>query len=199
MISILKNKFLYLFLATLPIISIVGFRLYNPSPELVLMADPSMKITTSICFLILILSSYLTINNRTGERIDIFLFMAPMIKLFIIGFGFAFLDENIDEAAFTYSSMTPSWGTTILFTMFCFTQTAYIYNPNRQDIFYYCGIASMTTALIALIGYIFNLPYLYWYIDKISTGLAIKTAFMFFVLGFIFINIPRALNQETQD
>lgn len=77
-------------------------------------------------------------------------------------------------AAYTIFKDFPSFGTLAFFFLF---GIGYLVKSKAF------GVVLMVGASIALIGYVFSLPILYYHHEALSTGMAFNTATLFFLMG----------------
>lgn len=98
--------------------------------------------------------------------------VAPVVAYI---FGHTASDVGLDEID-TVSPGVPSLGTVAAVAMLA---SAIVFGSTKR----WFGIAVVLIALVALAGHLINVPVMYYYFDRFSTGLAIPTALSAGILG----------------
>lgn len=174
----------------------------------------TMKFTTALSFLISAVIVFF-ISERQGGRKDLaavtipvatlilFLLMGTLLTSVLFGITSGletlFIPER-EGAIFTAVPGRPSIGTMVNFlligaagltSLFMFTQKPRVYT--------FIGRTIVVIASIALVGFLLNMPVLYYTIPKISTGMALHTALFFFALGVALQYVSRTMcvDQES--
>lgn len=162
----------------------------------------SMKFTTAIAFVLSGITLYFIVRAREGEfdkaqvvlsitSLIIILLMGTLFFSAILGIRTGVEDLFIKEASGTVKTVTP--GRPSLPTMFNFILIASAgilttLNPgNLRSKLKIIGVIVGLIGTLAVAGYIFNAPYLYYFIEGVSSAIALHTAVLFIVLGIGFI------------
>jgi hypothetical protein len=88
-----------------------------------------------------------------------------------------------DDSPFTTSPFVPSVGTMIAFGLIVVVGIQALYDV--RSVFIPMFISTIGT--VATFGHLFNLPYAFYAIPEVSTGMAIHTALAFVAIGFSLI------------
>jgi len=162
------------------------------SPNLV-----SMKFFTAVSFLfsgiILFMFSYSEKKSSFSEiLIAFFSFAILLIMLLliisaifriIIGVEQLFIKEGYG----TIKSVTPgmpSIPTMINFILIALAGILAIFIPLKiKKVQIITGVIIGAIGFVAVLGYILNIPFVYYYIEGINTGMALNTAILFVIIG----------------
>lgn len=122
-----------------------------------------------------------------GNSLSVFLFMATLFFSYIFkiptGIENLFVQETSPVTIFSAPGL-PSLITMIDFTIFSiacilFTST----RPEKSLLIKISGLFITSTGVVAVLGFIFNLPILYFVWPSISTAIAPNTSIVFIILG----------------
>ena len=176
----------------------------------------TMKFTTAVSFLLsggILYYSIKKFNNEQsvyGLTIPVFsvllLFVMGVLLLSVFigartGIEDLFVQETADTV-FTTTPGRPSVGTMISFILIGLIGIFFLYDfkyLGRINMFF--GLVIGVIGLIALLGYLLNLSFLYYAIENFSTAMAVHTAILFVILGigFFVISINDNLKDETKN
>ncbi len=168
----------------------------------------TMKFVTAISFICSGLILFFVVRFEEGKRelakvvllvlgFLLFLLMATMILSFYVGMKSGIEDFFIQEgenAIQTTAPGKPSMVTVISFMLISTIPFLYTFQetPLRRRVIQ-CGCLISGVGILGLVGYIFNLPFLYYSLNGFSTAMAFHTAILFVLLGlgFVFISQGR--------
>ena len=143
---------------------------------------PSMKITTALMFL-----SCSFIYFFKDDRIKVvFAFLILSILFYTIGIYMGTPHEFINKSNEdkTIINGIPSISTMFSFFLFSvFFISCNMFNVKCKNIIYLIYIVAFMSQ-IALLGYIIDNHYLYFYIPNYSTGMALHTVFCFSIISY---------------
>ena len=88
---------------------------------------------------------------------------------------------NEQSSSYTYHQGIPSIATLFNFLLISLTG---LFKKFRKLI----GKTIMIVSSIAFVGYLFNIPFLYFYVEDLSTGMAVHTSILFLHLGLVLIH-----------
>ena len=165
----------------------------------------TMKFTTAISFLfsgiiLLALVHYLKGNLEIAE---ISLALFSTLLLFLVGSMFVAslvgVSTGIEqlviketEPSWTVEPGRPSTGTLIAFIIIGFVGILTVLKlPIVQTAYLFSGVALMTIGGLALLGYLLNMPALYYYLTDISTAMAIHTSTLFVLIGIGLLSLHK--------
>jgi hypothetical protein len=166
----------------------------------------TMKFTTALCFvcagLILFFINRYFIKPRDEEEIFIllssliiFVFMGTMLAGMFFGVKIGLSNLFVRELDVASGSIPgyPSLGTMISFFLIAFCGVVAVLDPKgHKDKISFFGLIVIAIGSLALVGYIFGFPYLYWDFSNVSNAMAIHTAFLFVLLGTGIMLLPKA-------
>ena len=156
-------------------------------------AFPSMKISTAICFVFAGFLTYLMRSNGVGIRSQVLGSAATFGILFIMGsvaiaglFGVKSGMESVFIRDALNTPLSPEPGMPALGTMAAFiligvAGIAWIFERRKWIMRLYVPVAAI--GLVAICGYLFNRPALYFYEPGQHNAMAVHTAALFAVLG----------------
>lgn len=162
----------------------------------------TMKFTTALCFgaTAFILNSMAQKSDELPPGIQMVLPAATLFILLIMSTllisSFTGVNSGIDslliqEKAGTVNTVTPgrpSVATMINFILITIASIlVHIDLAKYKKIFIWLGTAVAFIGALAVSGYIFHLPFLYFYVPNISTAMALSTAILFVLTGIGFI------------
>lgn len=177
----------------------------------------TMKIYTAICFMlsaiILLLLFRCSKIKKSCDECSLAIFLCSILIFFIMGtilletfFGvrygietFVFSEDSSPETEFPHraSVLTILLFLTIAVTGFLTYAYSKATKKRRDNIFFSCGWGCIVFGTIALIGYLTNIPLLYWKIPDFSNPIAVNTAFLFVVLGIGFVNLRQDVTETA--
>lgn len=163
----------------------------------------TMKFSTALCFFLSGLTLYFIIEIISGEKAiaHVIIPITTLIILIIMGTLLAstfleirtgiedlFVKEKIN-AIKTTTPGRPSVGTMLSFILIVIAAIySIISTKNLSLILNIIGIIVSIIGSIAIIGYIINMPILYYTVKNISTAMSFHTAALFIIIGLGFIN-----------
>ena len=113
-------------------------------------------------------------------------------SLLDIDLGLETLFPSDQNSAFTVSSGRPSYGTLIAFMLIgCIALFEGVTLDKFAKFKTIFSILVLIIAIVALLGYLFNVPVLYYYFESLSTAMAFNTAILFLLLGVGFLEISK--------
>ncbi|MGI0046821.1 MAG: ATP-binding protein [Nitrosotalea sp.] len=191
------SKFLAMIVFAVGVLVTIGWIFNVPVLESVLPHQVTMKFSTAISFVssgVILYSISKIQEGKLGvggiaiavSGTVIFLFMATFLVSNLsgtyTGIENLFVKETHNEN--TTVPGRPAIPTMIDFIMIVvagiFSQTNYI---KLKKLSFWIGLTILLSASLSLIGYMTNLPYLYYYIEGWSTGMAIHTSVLFVLSG----------------
>ena len=158
----------------------------------------SMKFDTAVAFVLSGISLYFIARAIEGEfdKAQVVLFIASLIITLLMGTLFlsallkihtGFEDLFVKEAAGTVKTVTPgrpSLPTMANFLLISFACILTILNPDKlPSKLKITGMAVGIIGALAVVGYIINAPYLYYFVEGINSAMACHTAILFVLLG----------------
>jgi hypothetical protein len=158
----------------------------------------SMKFTTAIAFIASGITLYFIVRSQEGEfdKAQVGLFITSMIILLLMGTMFfsdllkirtGLEDLFIKEASGTVKSVfpgRPSVPTMVNFILISVAGILTMVNVrNLRFMLKTVGIAVGSIGALAIAGYIFGAPILYFYIEGINSAIALHTAGLFVLVG----------------
>lgn len=107
-----------------------------------------------------------------------------------------FLVESQLDTVYTFAPGIPSIPTTVSFILIGMVGLFFLFDSSYTVmVFRIVAIGIALIAIIALLGYALDIPELYYYVDELSTGMAIHTAVLFFLLGVALLLSSRDSNR----
>jgi methyl-accepting chemotaxis protein len=173
----------------------------------------SMKFITAVAFLISgVILLLLNVQNKGDVSKIVILVLSFALLLLMVTFfvslftGISTGIENlfVKEAAGTVRTTVP--GVPAVPTIFCFILIAlsgvfYSWKDEPQKYYLFLGIITLLLGALAVMGYIFGVPYLYYNFPG-YTAMAIHTAILFVVCGLTLIlrgiNSNNSLPEENK-
>jgi hypothetical protein len=157
----------------------------------------TMKLSTALSFLSSGFILYLMndLRKRNSELARLLLPSPTMFVLFFMGIllvsslidvrtGIEDLFVKEDEAVQSVTPGRPSIGTMVSFILIVIASLASLRNAatlnKRLSV---VGLTIVVIGVLAVVGYIVNLPMLYYAVEGWSTAMALHTAFLFVLLG----------------
>jgi hypothetical protein len=165
----------------------------------------TMKFTTALCFVcagvMLFFINRHFIKPRDEEEIVIllsaliiFVFMGTLFAGMFLGIKIGLSNLFVRELDMAVGSIPgfPSIGTMISFFLVAFCGVVAVLDPKgHKDKISYFGFIVSTIGSLALVGFIFGLPYLCWEFSNISNPMAVHTAILFVLLGAGMMLLPK--------
>ena len=158
----------------------------------------TMKLTTAIAFFLSGIVLYFIVRSMEGEfeKAHVALSISSLTIILLMGtlFFSALLkiptgvdDLFIKEPAGAVKTVTPGRPSVPTMLNFMLMASAGIFtmlNPDKlRSKLRIIGLIVGTTGAVAIVGYIINVPLLYYYIEGINSAIAFHTAILFVLLG----------------
>jgi len=178
----------------------IGWLLDIPILKSIIPNAVTMKFSTSISFIFSGIAIYFLSKYTEGKTniakivipissLVVFLFMTTLLTAYIFGktsgIEQLFIKESSDAIKTSLPGM-PSFATIVNFILIIVGIFAF-FESRLKKLFTPIGYAISTIGIISIIGYGVNQPILYYYIDNVSTAMAIHTSFLFTSLGIALI------------
>ena len=178
----------------------IGWLLDIPILKSIIPNAVTMKFSTSISFIFSGIAIYFLSKYTEGKTniakivipissLVVFLFMTTLLTAYIFGktsgIEQLFIKESSDAIKTSLPGM-PSFATIVNFILIIVSIFAF-FESRLKKLFTPIGYAISTIGIISIIGYVVNQPILYYYIDNVSTAMAIHTSFLFTSLGIALI------------
>lgn len=156
----------------------------------------TMKFVTALCFVLsgLLLYGIVLARGKKSYFIQsllpllsllIFFFMGSLLMLFIfniqLGIENLFVRE-LSGAALTSVPGRPSLATVVAFILVAIAGIVISYKE-QTTVLEIIGVILVIISLVAVAGYIFDVPGLYYYVELFSTAMALHTAVLFGLIG----------------
>lgn len=166
----------------------------------------SMKFITAVCFVLsgVILFLSARCNEKETDWEDLLLIFSIFVLILIVGeliisilFNIRTGLENLFVSEEIGAKFTVAPGRPAIVTLINFVAIAMggLINLLKKDyclrVSHYGGMALMIIDSVAILGYIINVPLLYYYVVNFNTAMAFNTAVLFTVLGFGFFSIRK--------
>lgn len=160
--------------------------------------EVTMKFSTAISFVFSGIILYFVSNHYAGKigagqiaipisGLVIFLFMVTLLITNIVGVSNGveqlFVKES-ESAVETKSPGMPSVPTAVSFLLIIIVGIISLANSNRLKPILYIGYVIMAIGTVSLAGHLINQPLLYYYVENLSTAMAIHTSVLFALIGF---------------
>lgn len=175
--------------------------------------EVTMKFSTAVSFVFSGVILYFVSNHFAGKvgndqiaipisGLVIFLFMASLLATSILGVpnGIEQLFVTEDPAAVkTTLPGVPSIPTLFNFLLIVAVGMISLNNPYNLRPIRYIGYAILAVGAISLIGHLSDQPVLYYYVENISTAMAIHTGILFVLIGYALSQLksPQKLTYTT--
>lgn len=160
----------------------------------------SMKFITAICFVLsgimLVLISRLKLESANFEFLQTILPILSLLILLILAesflpliFGFAPGIENMllvekPGEVYSISPGLPAFPTMLNFALIALIGLLKTVNGTNRSIWtILMSYTLIIISVVALIGYVLNIPWLFYYVPKKSTAIAFTTAILFIIWG----------------
>lgn len=192
------TKFLGCAVSVIAITAIAGWVFDVPVLKSISPDWISMKFDTALCFFLSGISLYFIARAQEGARdlaqvwlcvtsLIIVLFMGVLFFSALLGVHTGAEDLFIKEtklAAKTVIAGRPSFPTMISFLFLALAGIVTMLNiKNLRLNLKIIGIIIGLTGLVAVMGYVINIPLLYYYIQDVNSAMAIHTAILFILSG----------------
>ena len=161
----------------------------------------TMKFTTALCFSLSGVTLFFMVCIIEGEldlsrlAVSLSAFTVLLIMLILLfssllkirtGMEDFFIKESPTVISMTISGQ-PSMGTIVNFILIAVGGLLVILNPqSRKKILLVLGWVMTLVALTAVVGYLINVPSLYYALEDISNAMALHTAILFVLFGIGF-------------
>ena len=205
-------KILGLIVIVSGIIVLTGWALDSAILKCLIPGGVSMKIFTALCFilsgvvLIVMASCFEGRLNLSHSvlpivSVTLLLIMATLFASPILGFRIAIEDFFTREAQDTFMTAAagmPSMGTALSFILIAIASLLTLFNTkNLRGKISLLGKAVGVLGGLALLGYLLKMPFLYYYLQGASTGMALNTALLFVVVSAGLVLLSRASADTT--
>ena len=179
----------------------IGWILDIPSLKSVIPNVVTMKFSTSISFVFSGITVYFISRYNEGKTrfaqiavpvsgFIVFLFMATLLTASIFGITSGieqlFVRENSDAVKTPHAGM-PSVPTMVNFILIIVAGMFAFSESRLKKLVTSIGWVVSIIGIISIVGYVVNQPILYYYIDNVSSGMAIHTSILFVLLGIALI------------
>jgi hypothetical protein len=191
-------KVLSLVVIIASIMVIIGWIFDNSILKSISPAWVSMKFDTAIAFLLSGITLYFIIRTIEGEfdKAQVALSITTLIILLVAGILFSstllgihtgaeglFIQEEAGSVK-TVTPGRPSLPTMLNFVLIAFAGILTLVNPDKVQLrLKSIGYVVGTTGALALVGYFFNAPLLYYFIEGRNSAMACNTAILFVLTG----------------
>ncbi|MEM3169318.1 MAG: HAMP domain-containing sensor histidine kinase [Candidatus Nitrosotenuis sp.] len=175
--------------------------------------EVTMKFSTAISFVFSGIMLYFVSNHFAGKigndqiaipisGLVIFLFMASLLTTSILGIPNGIEQLFVTEAPTAVKTTLPgipSIPTIINFLLIVVVGMISLNNSYKPRPIRYIGYVIMTVGAVSLIGHLSDQPLLYYYIENISTAMAIHTGILFVLIGYALSQLksPQKLTYTT--
>lgn len=172
----------------------------------------TMKFSTSISFIFSGITIYFVAQYTEGKigraqiavpvsGFVIFLFMVTILTGYVVGINTGIEQLFVREASNAVE--TPDAGRPSIPTMFNFILIVLagifaLSESKLRKFVSHIGYVILVIGAIAVIGHITNQPFLYYYVDAVSTGMAIHTSILFISLGLALILLQKNTSVEAK-
>ena len=166
----------------------------------------TMKFTTALCFSLSGVTLFFMVRIIEGEldlsrlMLSLAAFTVLLIMLILLfssllkirtGMEDFFIKESSAVISMTIPGQ-PSMGTIVNFILIAVGGLLVILNPQRRKkLLLTLGWVITLVALTAIVGYIINVPSLYYAFEDISNAMALHTSILFILFGFGFILLAK--------
>jgi len=199
------SKILALIVIVSAVVVMVGWIFDITALKSILPQFVTMKFVTAVSFLLSSVSLYCTIRvNEKGADVTkiilvfvnflIILIMTSLVISIFVGIKTGIEDLFISESAGAINTTVPGRPALATMIAFIFVASAGLLNmfgkSRRVRIAtLILGALIMIVGMLAIIGYVVNVPQLYGSFDDISTAMALHTAILFVIIGIGFVLI----------
>ena len=167
---------------------------------------PTMKFTTAICFSLSGVILFFMVRILEGEIdfsrliVSVAVFAILLIMLILFFSSLLGIHTGLEDLFFKESTVAvittmpgiPSLGTMVNFILIAVSGLLVILNSQRcKKSLLVLGWVITPVALVAVVGYIINVPSLFYAFEGISNAMALHTAILFVLFGFGFILLAK--------
>ena len=198
------SKIIALIVSMSGVIVMIGWIFNIPALTSILPQFVTMKFTTAVCFVLSGIVLYLTAinvqnNNDIAQLMSSFLsfvillIMASLLVSVFLGIKTGMEDLFVRESPGAVKTVVP--GRPALITMVNFLLIASVGllslfdKKNLLKVVNIFGLVTAFFGILAIIGYIADMPKLYGHFNNVSTAMALHTAILFVFLGIGFFII----------
>ena len=191
----------------------VGWFLNLPALTSIIPQWVTMKFSTALSFFVSGISLFFIAKMAEGHKstaqavlpitsLIILLLMATLLVSVIVGVRTGIEDLFVREAKGAIRTVTPgrpSLGTMIDFTLLGIAGIVALFEPaNHRKYLTWMGWIITVMGVVAIFGYIFDNPTLYYTISAWSTAMALHTAILFTLLGIALILLSRKFQSNNK-
>ena len=192
------SRALAIIVALTGVVVIFGWLMNIPVLTSVLPHWVTMKFSTALCFFFSGVTLFLITNAVVGRQEisrvtipigvgGILLLMASLLASTLLGVRIGIEDLFVEEkegAIMTTTPGRPSVGTMIDFILVAIAGILTMLNPEKfRPVIQKLGWIVGPIGAVALVGYVLDMPGLYYHWEGFSTAMAIHTAILFVMLG----------------
>ncbi|MBU1032386.1 MAG: hypothetical protein ABII13_01690 [Patescibacteria group bacterium] len=214
-----KNERLIILLAGIVtivgLLVMLGWFLDVPLLKSILPQWVTMKFSTALAFALSGITLYLIFlckrNSETAHVLlplsSLFILLLMLVLFLSVVFGIKSGIEDLfvrEDAGAVYTTVPgrPSIGTMIDFILIALLGLTAVFKVKRHRMFLRWGGGAISViGVIAILGYVFNVPELYYTVENVSTAMALHTAILFVLIGLdlVLLGIDSGqINQNTQ-
>ena len=166
----------------------------------------TMKFTTALCFSLSGVTLFFMVRVIEGEldlsrlMLSLSAFAALLMMLILFFSTLLGIQTGLEDLFFKESAVAilttipgkPSLGTIVNFILIAAGGLLVVLDPQRcWKKFFVLGWGITLVALVAVAGYLINVPSLYYSLEDISNAMALHTAILFVLFGFGFILLAK--------
>ncbi len=190
----------------------VSWVLDIPALESLIPNSVTMKFSTAVSFVFSGITIYFLAQYNDGKAgwaqiavpvsgFVIFLFMATILVAYVAGINSGIEQLFVREspnAVKTSEAGRPSIPTMINFILIIIAGLFALSENGLRKFVNAMGYAISIIGAIPIIGYITNQPLLYYYVNNVSSAMAIHTSILFVVLGIALIFLKKNTNMQSK-
>ena len=207
-------EFISIVVSFLGLVVLAGWYLEIEVLKSILPIWVSMKFSTALSFfisgLILYFSDRILKEESTYSRtiliililllwLNMVAFLLSTFSSFSTGIEEMFVSDVVAPIKTTFPGR-PSVGTMLNFILVVFLGAFGVYDLIKSRFYIYVvSVLIMSVAMLAILGYIFSVPMLYYYVEGISSAMAVHTAILFFLLGIGFYIIGKSRGKKHKE
>lgn len=204
-----KNIFIVIIIGIVFIVSlmvIIGWIFDIPILKSIFPGFITMKFSTAIAFIIsgIILLGIFKIfgNTLLNNRVTLFfsltllIFIGYILISSLLGIGIPIENlvvKEVADAVITIKLGLPSIATMLNFVLI---SIAGLFSFGKKIVFKPMAGIICILGISSILGYILNKPFLYFYFENISTGMALHTAFLFVLIGVVIWLLAERTSEE---
>jgi signal transduction histidine kinase len=179
------------------LIVVTGWIFDIPALKSILPHQVTMKFSTAISFVFSGIILYFVSKHCAGKigngqiaipvsGLVVFLFMASLLATSIVGAPNGVEQLFIQERDTVKTTLpgVPSIPTIISFLLIVVTGIVSLNNSYKLRPIKYIGYTILAIGVVSLLGYLVDQPTLYYYIENVSTAMAIHTSVLFALIGY---------------